>query len=186
MRIDEFVGKIRPALRREPPTHKVVGLPAATLAPIFEIGGETCLGLIKRSGALRTHGGQIAFPGGKMQNGESPLSAALRETHEETGMDASIIDTLGYLPVLSAASTEFTVWPVVGVVKREPELKLAPAETEAFYWVPVTAFAQTNMGRRREILAGETEPRPAYIVNGLEIWGLTYMMIRILLHPLKM
>src|SRR5579864_5402722 len=77
---------------------------AAVLVPVFELHGETYLAFIRRASTLRAHRGEIAFPGGKVEDGESfPVMTALREAQEEIGLDLTSIEILGLLPTVFTA-----------------------------------------------------------------------------------
>ncbi len=75
--------------------------PAAVLAPIIPRQAGLSVLLTLRSSSLRAHSGQVAFPGGKIDPGETPLAAALREAHEEVGLEPRFIEPLGWLDPVS-------------------------------------------------------------------------------------
>ncbi len=92
--------KIRGNLDLEPELWEKAGVkatkPAAVLVPIVaRRGGRRCL--TQRTPELKSHSGQIAFPGGRIEPGEGPLAATLREAHEEVGLDAKYVEPIGYL-----------------------------------------------------------------------------------------
>jgi 8-oxo-dGTP pyrophosphatase MutT (NUDIX family) len=75
--------------------------PAAVLCPLFEHDGEATVVLTRRAAHLRSHGGEVSFPGGRMRPGELPLQAALREANEEVGLRPSSVEVIGELTPLT-------------------------------------------------------------------------------------
>lgn len=110
---------------------------AGVLAPIVDRDGFLELLLTKRSSALKHHPGQIAFPGGKQEEGDKDVTAAaLREAHEEIGLRPELVDVLGTLPAHETV-TGFTVTPVIGLVTAEFEIRPEPGEVEEVFSVPL-------------------------------------------------
>lgn len=149
--------------------------PAAVLVAFHEDGR---LLLTKRSARLKHHPGQIAFPGGKVELGETLVDAALREAQEEVGLDPSQVSVLGTLPSHETV-TSYVVTPVVSMIRGDwtpvPEL----GEVEEVFTVPFDHIAnRTNyriegrrwQGRRRYYF---TAPYGPYY-----IWGATARMLR--------
>lgn len=111
--------------------------PAAVLVPVVERPEPTVL-LTLRTADLRSHSGQIAFPGGKIDpHDASPLDAALRETQEEIGLDRQFIDPIGYLHLYLTFSG-FRVLPVVARVDPNYRLAINPAEVVEAFEVPLS------------------------------------------------
>ncbi|MBI5814356.1 MAG: CoA pyrophosphatase [Nitrospinae bacterium] len=178
MELDEFTRRASHALLMEPQGNAAPGrIMAATLAPVALINGEASFGFIRRSANLNYHPGQIAFPGGRMEPGETPVQTALREVEEETGIGGGHIKILGMLPLMDTASTGFAVWPVVGVVHGEPVMNVPNGEVEEFFWAPVDHFMNGSFVKRTTTLPGEGAPRPAFLYQGREIWGLTFRIV---------
>src|SRR5206468_6505694 len=96
------IGEVRSALRTNPDLPPVPGLDddalgSAVLAPLFDEDGEARVILTRRTTWLRSHSGQVAFPGGRVEEGEQPVDAALRETWEEVGIDPTTVEVIGHL-----------------------------------------------------------------------------------------
>ncbi|MEA1902238.1 MAG: CoA pyrophosphatase [Actinomycetota bacterium] len=103
---------------------------AAVLAPLFEDeDGHIRVVLTKRPDTMPTHAGHIAFPGGRPDPGDDgPVGTALREAHEEVGIDAHQVEVLGFLPPIDTVEFNLLVVPVVGRVSTP--LGLVPSERE--------------------------------------------------------
>ncbi|HEY6624533.1 MAG TPA: CoA pyrophosphatase [Acidimicrobiales bacterium] len=113
---------------REEPTG-----PAAVLVPLYEQAGETRVILTVRSSDLRSHRGEVAFPGGRLDAGEEVVAGALREAWEEVGLDPSAVSVVGTLDQLATASSNTLVTPVVGVLEARPSLTANPGEVARIF-----------------------------------------------------
>ena len=156
--------------------------PAAVLVPIVARQEPTVL-LTRRANGMRKHSGQIAFPGGKIDEpGESVLAAALRETREEIGLAPDFIETLGYLDPYFTTSG-YRIAPVVALIATPFELTLNPDEVEAAFEVPL-AFLMLPSNHQR--ILRERDGRRFYAIPYGEryIWGATAGMIRLLYEKL--
>jgi 8-oxo-dGTP pyrophosphatase MutT (NUDIX family) len=154
-------------------------IPAAVLMPLIERAGELAVLLTQRAVELKSHAGQISFPGGRLEANESPLQAALREAREEIGLDASYVSVAGYLPDHVLLSG-FRVTPVVGFVSSGFELLLASDEVQDSFEVPLSyVFDPANHRTRlRRLAAGAAEAEVCDISFGLHhIWGATAGML---------
>jgi 8-oxo-dGTP pyrophosphatase MutT (NUDIX family) len=126
---------------------------------------------------MRTHAGQIAFPGGRLDAGEDAVSAALREAHEEILLDPGAVDLVGSLDPYRTV-TGYVVTPVLGVVP--PDLPLEPHEHEVaeLFEAPLDYLLDpANHGRESALFQGRQ--RHYYVIhwNGRRIWGATAAMI---------
>lgn len=149
--------------------------PAAVLVAFDEAGR---LILTKRSARLQHHPGQIAFPGGKVEAGETVTDAALREAHEEIGLSSDLVSVLGELPTHETV-TSYTVTPVLAVVKGNFSPIPETGEVEEVFRVPFDHIADRAnyriegrrwQGKRRYYF---TVPYGPYY-----IWGATARMLR--------
>jgi 8-oxo-dGTP pyrophosphatase MutT (NUDIX family) len=126
---------------------------------------------------MRTHAGQIAFPGGRVDPGENPVDAALREAHEELLMDRDSVEVIGNLDVYRTV-TGYIVTPVIGVIP--PELPLEAHEHEVADWFEAPlAFllAPANQHRRSALFHGQERHYYEIDWQGRRIWGATAAMI---------
>lgn len=150
---------------------------AAVLVPIVLHEPELTVLLTQRTDHLASHAGQVAFPGGKIEQREDALAAALRETREETGLDQSYIEPIGFLDAY-LTRTSFHVVPVVALVK--PGFVLAPHEGEvaAVFEVPLRfLMSQENHARHSREWLGKQRFFYAMPYGERYIWGATAGMI---------
>ena len=133
--------------------------------------------LTVRNERLRTHAGQIAFPGGRVDPGENAVSAALREAHEELGLEPASVDLIGSIHDYRTV-TGFVITPVIGVVPSG--LSLTPHEPEVADWfeAPLDFLLDCANHFQRSALLHGTE-RHYYEIpwKGRRIWGATAAII---------
>jgi len=153
--------------------------PAAVLIPIVAHEDATLL-LTERSHALAAHAGQVAFPGGRIEAGETPLEAALREAEEEIGLGHDLVAPIGRLaPYLTG--TGFRVTPIVALVDPRHRLTLNLTEVAAAFEVPLSFLMNPgNHELRSREVRGRTRRFYAMPFEGHDIWGATAGMIRAL------
>lgn len=126
---------------------------------------------------LRTHAGQIAFPGGRVDPGEDPVIAALREAHEETLLEPTAVDVIGKIEPYCTV-TGYVVTPVLGVVP--PDLPLEPHEHEVADWfeAPLEFLLDPqNQQRRAALFQGVERHYYEIMWNDRRIWGATAAII---------
>jgi 8-oxo-dGTP pyrophosphatase MutT (NUDIX family) len=157
---------------------------AAVLVPIVDDGGAPRLLLTRRTLDLPTHAGQVAFPGGSVEPGESdPAKTALREAEEEIGLPADAVEVLGLLDDFPTRTDEVAVTPVVGVVRRVPRLHARAAEVARIFDIPIADLIQADRWTWREEPRGERRLWIYYFLHeGETLWGLS---ARIVLHLLE-
>ena len=100
--------------------------------------------LTRRSKAMRKHTGEISFPGGRLDADETPRDAALREAHEEVGIDPRHVQVVGELsPGSTNISTNYII-PIVGRVLQPPSLELRNEEVERVFTVPLSELVRED------------------------------------------
>ena len=153
--------------------------PAGVLAPLVERGGRLELLLTKRSSALKHHPGQIAFPGGKQDPGDADvIAAALREAHEEIGLDPGNVEVLGTLAPHETV-TAFRVTPVIGRVRAPFDIRPEPGEVDEVFAVPLDhVLDPANYIVESRRWRGQMRHYYAVPYGPYFIWGATARMLR--------
>jgi 8-oxo-dGTP pyrophosphatase MutT (NUDIX family) len=151
---------------------------ASVLVPIVTRPGELTMLFTRRTAHLRNHSGQIAFPGGGAEPGDASAEAtALRETHEEIGLDPARVEVLGRLSDYHTR-TDYRVTPVVGLVAPPFELRLDAHEVDAAFEVPLAFLLDpANHLRHQREFQGRTVPFYAIPYRDHYIWGATAGML---------
>jgi len=151
---------------------------AAVLVPLMHRDGALDVLYTRRSDRLASHRGQVAFPGGRFDRRDADLmAAALRETHEEVGIEPELVRVLGSFPGRSTNLTNIAVTPFVGVIEGHPELRPDPKEVAEIFSVPLTALSDPRYrGTYRWKRSGYASDFPAILYAGQVIWGLTYSL----------
>jgi len=155
------------------------GKPAAVLIPIVDRSEGPTVLFTQRSGALRSHSGQIAFPGGRIDPGDDgPLGAALREAEEEIGLARRFVAPIGYLD-LYLTTSGYRIVPVVAQIEPGFTLALNKDEVEDTFECPLE-FLMAEANHRRESREWRGAMRSYYAMPFGEryIWGVTAGILR--------
>lgn len=150
------------------------GTAAAVLVPII-MAAEPSILLTRRADHLRSHGGQVSFPGGRIDpEDESPEAAALREAWEEVALDPRAVELIGRLP-LHETGTGFLVTPVVGLVAPDVVLMPAAAEVAAMFTLPLARLLDPSQPTRSRIKLKSGDWRDVWVWphDDHHIWGAT-------------
>lgn len=152
--------------------------PAAVMVPIVD-RAEPMVLFTQRTAHLKEHAGQISFPGGKIEPGDaSPLAAALRETEEEIGLDAGLIEPIGYLD-LYLTTFGYRIVPVLARVRPDFSLTLNRDEVDDAFEVPLSfLMAPENHQRHSRQWNGMTRNFYAMPFGERYIWGATAGILR--------
>lgn len=151
--------------------------PAAVLVPVVARDELTVL-LTRRTETLPTHAGQIAFPGGKLEAGESAIDAALRESEEEISLERRYVDVLGFLDSYRTG-TGFMVVPVVAIIRPGFVLRNDTTEVAETFEVPLRFLMdEANHQKHAREWRGRQRFYYAMPYGGRYIWGATAAMIK--------
>lgn len=194
-----FVERAAPALFAEPQSiaqdrerfgcHVIAGMPAdpamidvakpaAILYPVIARPEGLTVLLTERAGHLSAHAGQVAFPGGRIEPGETPAAAALREAEEEIGLNPAHVSPIGFLPPYYSG-TGYRVQPLVGLVDPAMSLRPDPSEVARIFEVPLTHALDLAQYRQSTIFFRGRD-RTFYILDheAAYIWGVTAGIMR--------
>jgi 8-oxo-dGTP pyrophosphatase MutT (NUDIX family) len=154
---------------------------AAVLVPLYVDASELWTILTQRTETLPRHRNQIAFPGGSREVGEDAWAAALRETHEEIGIDPTKVLRLGELDEVDVPSG-FSILPCVGAVPFPYETRPNEAEVAEVFSIPLSAFANPRVVEERQVeIEGAVRSLRIYHVGRRQIWGVTARILQNLL-----
>jgi 8-oxo-dGTP pyrophosphatase MutT (NUDIX family) len=175
--------QIRRALALGPPPARSpmegIAHASAVLAPLYEDDGEVWVVLTRRSWHLRSHRGEVSFPGGRQEPEETLWEAALREAWEEIDLDRSSVERIGELDHLSTVTSRSFIVPFVGVLPGRPQLTPNEHEVDAILHVPLSELLEPDVYRQERWSWGDGVDRPIHFFElvGDTIWGATGSML---------
>ncbi len=161
---------------------------AAVLLGLFDQEGEPTILFIRRSSTLRAHSGEIAFPGGGVdQTDSSPIMAALREAQEEIGLDPARVEVLGVLQPVFTVVSNYLVIPVVAFLPRGlGTLQLQASEVTEIILAPLHDLTNPGIFHTEEWMrVGRTRTVYFYDYGSYRIWGVTARILNALLETLE-
>jgi 8-oxo-dGTP pyrophosphatase MutT (NUDIX family) len=153
---------------------------SAVLVALFEERGEARVLLTRRSAELRTHRGQVSFPGGRIDPGEDAAAGALREAHEEIDLDPSAVEILGWLHPLFTLNASL-ILPVVGMLAARPQVHPNEDEVARVFDVELAELVADGVYRSdtwdpyEEWSTSGPQARELWFfdVEGERVWGAT-------------
>ena len=153
------------------------------LVALFEEASEARVLLTRRAGHLRRNQGEVAFPGGRLEMGETPAQAALREAFEEVALDPARVELIGTLTALSTVTRPSGIQPVVGVLSERPELTANPDEVSEIFDVALSDLRDPDVFREEIWTLPDGSERPIYFYDVCDppVWGATARVLKELL-----
>lgn len=161
------------------PAHKEgAAKEAAVMVLLYPHLHDLHLVLIRRNRYPGVHSDQVGLPGGKREQQETFLQAALRETHEELGVVPQVVQLLGQLTPIYIPPSDFEVHPFVGYTTSRPVWMPDPKEVSGVIETPVAALLDDTIKCDEEMtLLGSTVRVPYYDIQGNQVWGATAIML---------
>ncbi len=154
----------------------------AALLLVYPHDDNVRIALTVRGSGLRNHTGQVSFPGGRVDDGETFEQAALREANEEVGVDPRTVEILGSLTPLHIPVSRYILHPIVGFTTMRPAFQRAEWEVARIVEAPVSVLHDPKTIKREmrtRVVNGQTVEVdvPFYDIDGEKVWGATAMVL---------
>ncbi len=185
--VEDAHGKMNPVPRGTRPP-ELPGQPrqGGVLVILYQKNGQIFLVLTRRRDDLNDHAGQISFPGGRLEAGETLQMAALREAHEEVGVSIQSLSIIGELTTIYIPPTDYEVHPFVAWHARVPQFTAQDREVAEILEVPLSQLLEPDTRREESWeIQGFTVQVPFYLVGTHKVWGATAIMLSELLERLR-
>jgi 8-oxo-dGTP pyrophosphatase MutT (NUDIX family) len=152
--------------------------PGAGLLLVYPVALEPVVLLTKRDGRLPLHAGQVSLPGGALEDDETVEQGALREAHEEVGLEPTGVRVIGRLTPLHIPVSEFVLHPVVACCDTRPDLSPRVGEVERVLEASIGCLGRSSSyAVERRIFRGKEFAVPYVTVDGEMLWGATAMVL---------
>lgn len=156
------------------------------LAPFYDSDTGATLILTRRAWHMRSHTGEVSFPGGRFEPADVDLRAtALRESHEEIALDPNLVNVVGRLPQLTTVSSPAAIVPYVGILAERPALVAEPGEVDAILDVTIEELLDPSIYREEIWTRDGVDLEITFFeLEGDTLWGATARMLRSLFDRL--
>ena len=162
----------------ELPFSNINSTPAAVLILLYLADNEISFFLTKRTDELKHHKGQISLPGGTQEGNEKLIDTALRETHEEIGINKTSISIIGTITPLFVPVTGFMIYPFIGYSINKLDPKPDPVEVETIFSVNIfDLLNKDNRTTEQRNIRGYNVKVPYFKLNDYQVWGATAMIL---------
>ena len=153
---------------------------SSVLIPILSSQNDVEILFTQRSTKLKHHGGQISFPGGRIEDGETPMEAALRETYEEIGIPKDGVEVYGKISDLYVEPSNNIIYPFIAELKTNQLYNPSYDEVEKIIIVPLNYFIDPNNRKKQKRIISGTEVEMPFWDIGSEapLWGATAMILQ--------
>lgn len=176
------LAELGPARRSERELHPDIDRASAVLAPLYEHDDELHVILTRRTWNLRSHQGEVSFPGGRHDEADPDMwSTALRESREEISLDTDVVTSLGELDHLATVTSRSFIVPYVGALPPgRPHTVANPGEVSAILHVAVAELLDPAIFREERWTFPGAQRRPIFFFElvGDTVWGATGAMLR--------
>lgn len=159
----------------------------AVLVALFEEDARVRVLLTRRATHLRRNQGEVAFPGGRLETGETSAEAALREAFEEVALEPATVELIGELTPLSTVTRPSGIQPVVGVLAGRPTVRANPDEVSEVFDVALSDLAVPGIFREEIWTLPDGSDRPIYFYDVCDppVWGATARVLKELIDVIE-
>jgi 8-oxo-dGTP pyrophosphatase MutT (NUDIX family) len=176
---------LRAGLDPEPGAVPPPGDRLAAVMALLVVHPSPSLVFTVRAGGLSRHAGEVSFPGGIVDPGETAVAGALREVQEEIGLDPALPEVIGALPPVHTTVSGILVVPFVAVLAELPAFTVSDAEIDQLVVLPVADLAAAEAEVQWELPEGGPWRGWVYEAGGITVWGATGRMVHDLLEVMR-